>query len=337
MDIITKTSHLESAIDVNAPCCDLMPWQLTQNEFLVAFNEIIDAGETAAEKIKWSPLAHRLLSEQFKAVSEKIHKVDVEYFNSNDLKTVNRLQKRKSQLEAQYQSLKKEVELSNQQSRRRWNDKGAAMVNIAGAKYPSWIKEGVIKIMPEGSGSSGDAYLTIKGYFYVILEALVERKDVPIEVVESAVSASFESRTIQSMLSLVSNIQEKRERALSNLNVILKDNDALILSDLSIYDQSNTVSVAVCAVLWDGTLIKSDDVLLLDEINHKLIESIGITSVHPELEAAVDKPLNQWINLSNLKTPNEATAAFYRVMDYVYNESRQLTEKPTTPTPGQST
>lgn len=285
----------------------LKPWELTRDEYGGIVDEIIEAGEQAKVKIKvnFSASRHRQLDEELEAVGNKLRKVNTEFFDANAAPAIARLRKSKNELEPKYEALRAELAASNQLLRNAWTAGGQAMVDVAQTKYPQWIAENAIKIMPPGSGTSGNSFLTIQSYSDCVREALVQEKPVPARASFSLVDPkSSMYMSMDAIHDTVTKIQRQRNHARSAINCVLGQHQSLpaLANALTQQHCPEGVSLAFSVVLWDDTQCSSVDARIQD---------VRSMCVMGEIEGSDTMVCGPWFDFThNYFTPGATQAAF---------------------------
>lgn len=283
----------------------LKPWELTREEHKQIVDEIIAAGEQAKALLNFNPVHHRQLEEEFEKTRDKLHQVNRDFFDASAPPAIARLRKAKDELEPKCEALRAELTTSNQQLRNAWIASGQAMVDVATTKYPQWVAESVIKIMPVDSGASGNSFLTIQSYSDCVREALVQEKPVPARAAFSLVDPKIPMyMSMDAIHDTVTKIQRQRNHALSAINCVLGQHQSLPALATALTQQHcpDGVSLSFLVGLWNDTQCPSVDARLQD------VRSLSVIGTVVGTDSLICGP---WFSFThNYFTPGATQAAF---------------------------
>lgn len=244
----------------------LKPWQLKRGAFTRVVSEIIDAGERAKAATPLGPL------------ESSVHDSSV---------------KERDELESKL----KGWQAAERKSQARWDECGKAMVALVQEKYPQWVEEGVVRIMPDPR--RGEPHLAIARYDAAMREAIVLGRPVPLDICQELCSEGESDKYMQN----VQRIRLEREFARANLAAILRAHHVNDLAQLGEnLKEADDGAYIVRVHLRDDTSLNALDPALKDPSKLEKISAIGLSYA--------GESRWQWISLGKYAATKLAVESF---------------------------
>lgn len=251
----------------------LKPWQLKRGDFTRVVDEIVEASERARAATPLSPMELSHAHDRLENCRAALQRAKDRFYRASGVGQIARAIKERDELEAKLEPLTKEWQAAEHKSKTRWDDGGKAMVALVNEKYPQWVEEGVIRIMPEQNPRRGDPYLTIASYHDTMREAIVLGKPVPLGIYDDLCSAEDSEKYMQN----VHRIRLEREFARTNLAAILRDHHVNDLAQLGEKLKDGDDQYIVRVHLRDDTSLSALDPALKDPSRLEKVSAIGLS------------------------------------------------------------